>query len=226
MTGDALTTPVSLSLVTVTTGSATKRLIANAQCLPVSDPTSGLWISAGRVTHLQVPGLCGLKEVLEHVQKNQALVHGVPTGSAPGDVWQLVTAEKYARLPGTIARTLEQFDYPSPRILMADVDVDRSAPVQIPGAPELMAHLAALWPVLHKVGYLRTYSTRSAIRSKGHPGTWLVPPSGMHVYIVTTGDVLRFRELLKIKLWCAGLAFCRFATPNKDTGVAAILERA
>ena len=51
---------------------------------------------------------------------------------------------------------------------------------------------------MRQVGYLRTYSTRSAIRSKGRPWTWLVPPSGMHVYIVTTGDVLRFRELLKL----------------------------
>ena len=48
----------------------------------------------------------------------------------------------------------------------------------------------------------------------------------MHVYLLGTGDVARFRELLRIKLWCADLGFCKLATANKETGVAALLERA
>jgi hypothetical protein len=89
-----------------------------------------------------------------------------------------------------------------------------------------MAHLTTLWPVMREVGYLRTYSTRSSIRAKASPAHWLTPPHGMHVYVLVTGDVARFRELLKVKLWCAGLGYCRLATANRDTGVAAILSRA
>jgi hypothetical protein len=48
----------------------------------------------------------------------------------------------------------------------------------------------------------------------------------MHVYVLTTGAVARLLEWLKVKLWRAGTGFCKVATPNAQTGVAAIVERA
>lgn len=36
----------------------------------------------------------------------------------------------------------------------------------------------------------------------------------------------RFRDLLKVRLWLAGHGFCKLATPNQQTGVCAVLERA
>ena len=109
---------------------------------------------------------------------------------------------------------------------MFDYDPDPAAQIQVDSAEVLMAHMAALWPVFGEAGYLTTTSTRSAIRAKAEPDAWLTPPHGMHIYVLVTGDVARFRELLRIKLWCAGLGFCKLATANKDTGVAAMLERA
>jgi hypothetical protein len=47
----------------------------------------------------------------------------------------------------------------------------------------------------------------------------------MHTYFVGTGNVARFREILKVRLWLAGTGYCKLATPNKHTGVASILER-
>ena len=224
---DATNAPFSLSLLTVSKGNASKRLIDNGQGIPMTDPGQSLWIAEGRVTHLQVPGLGGLQDVLAGVQTNQALVHGVPKGSAPDDMWQLVVAHKYTGEPGTIARTLECFGYPTPlALLMLDYDPDPAAQIQVDSAEVLMGHMSALWPVFGDVGYLRTVSTRSAIRPQGQPDVWLTPPHGMHVYLLGTGDIARFRDLLRIKLWCAGLGFCKLATANKNTGVAALLERA
>ena len=174
---NASTAPVELTIVTVTPGQghATKRLIAGADGRPMSDPARALWIAGGQAQHVQVPGLAGLRDLLAHVRRNQALVHGVPHSSAPGNVWALLTAEHYTGTPGTIARTLDCFAYPRDLcVLMLDYDVDPAAHVTVTSAKALMAHMAALWPVMRDVGYLRTYSTRSAIRPKGRPGDWLV----------------------------------------------------
>jgi len=80
-------------------------------------------------------------------------------------------------------------------------------------------------PAFADVGWLATSSTSSAIRSR-QTGAWLKPPDGWHVYLVVTGDVERFRDLLKVRLWLAGHGFCKLATQNQQTGVCAILERA
>jgi hypothetical protein len=110
--------------------------------------------------------------------------------------------------------------------MMFDVDPEPGSVVQVTTAADLMAHLATLWPTMAEAGYLRTYSTRSSIRAKTSPRAWLTSPHGMHVYALVSGDIPRFREMLKVKLWCAGLGYCRLATANRDTGVAAMLERA
>jgi hypothetical protein len=226
---NALTAPVDLSVITVTPGQgyATKRLVPDAEGRPMTDKSRGLWIAGGRVQRVQVPGLTGLRDLLAGITKQQAVVHGVPHGSSPGDVFTLRTSTRYRGVPQTVARTLEQFAYPAPRaLLLFDYDPEEAATVRVTTAAALMTHLAMLWPVMREVGYLRTYSTRSSIRAKDSPAPWLTAPSGMHVYALVTGDIARFRELLKVKLWCAGLGYCRLATANRDTGVAAILERA
>ena len=133
---DALTTPVSLTVLTAARGSnASKRLIADWSGRPIRDPTHSLGISAGRVEHVQVPGLAGLRDLLARIQHNQALVHGVPTGSQPGDVLMLLRANHFTGVPGTVARTLECFAYPpGARLLMLDYDPDPAAPDRIASA--------------------------------------------------------------------------------------------
>ena len=224
---DALTTPVSFTVLTASKGNASKRLIADAHGRPAPDPAHSLWIAEGHVEHVQVAGLGGLQDLLGRITPKQALVHGIPTGSFPGAMLQLVVAQKYTGVLGTIARTLDCFSYPPGLcLIMFDYDPDPTVQVQVTSAAALLEHMAALWPAFGDVGYLTTTSTRSAIRAKAQPGDWLTPPHGMHIYFLATGDVARFRELLRIKLWCAGLGFCKLATANKDTGVAALLERA
>src|SRR5262249_38917719 len=55
---------------------------------------------------------------------------------------------------------------------------------------------------------------------------WLIPPTGFHCYLLARGDLARFVTLLKIRLWNAGYGFCKLGTPNAQTGVASVLERA
>src|SRR5437899_29771 len=120
---DALTTPLSLSVLTATQANASKRLVPDAHGKPIRDPAHSLGISAGRLEHVQVPGLAGLDDLLQHVGPKQALVHGVPLDSVPGDVFKLVVAEKFTGTPGTIARTKACMHYPSgPHLLMLDRD--------------------------------------------------------------------------------------------------------
>ena len=87
---DALTTPFSLSLLTAARGNASKRLVPDAHGKPMRDPAHRLGISTGRVEHVHVAGLPGLVDLLEHVSRKQALVHGIPIGSAPCEAFQLV----------------------------------------------------------------------------------------------------------------------------------------
>jgi len=47
----------------------------------------------------------------------------------------------------------------------------------------------------------------------------------MHVYLLVTGNVTRFRVYSRVRLWLAGTGYCKLATPNKATGVASIPER-
>ena len=167
LTHDATKTPLSLSLLTATKGHASKRLIANAQGYPIKDPQHLLGIAAGRVEHVQVAGLLGLRDLLQRVTHKQALVHGIPKGSAPGDCFTLLTAEQYVGAPGSIARTLECIKYPDgPRLIMLDYDPTPEAPVTVANAAELVARWTDIWSAVADIGWLATTSTSSAIRSK------------------------------------------------------------
>jgi hypothetical protein len=222
---DAFTTPFCLSVLTATRGNASKRLIADAHGKPIKDPSHSLAISTGTLEHAELAGLIGFGELLQRVTPKQALVHGIAKGTTPGTSLALVRADKYTGAPGTVARTLDCIAYPSGiHLLMFDVDPSQEAPVTVASAHELMTHLSAIWPTVAEVGWLATTSTSSAIRCKVS-GTWLRPPEGMHVYVLTTGDVARWRDLAQVRLWLAGTGYCKLATPNSHTGVASILER-
>jgi hypothetical protein len=222
---DALTTPFSVSILTATKGNASKRLVPDDQGRPVKDPAHSVSIAAGRIEHVRVAGLTGFADLLQRIAPQQALVHGIPKGSNPGDILTLVTAERYSGAPGTIARTLDCIDYPpGVRLIMFDVDPAPEAPETVTNATALVTRLAGIGPAFAEAGLLGTTSTSSAIRCK-KTGAWLRPPEGMHVYLLAIGDVVRFRELLKIRLWLAGTGYCKLASPNRYTGVASILER-
>jgi len=222
---DAATTPFSLTLLTATKGNASKRLVPDGNSHPVKDPEHRLSISAGWVEHIRLAGLAGLRDLLARIQPNQALVHGIPHESTPGTRYTLVVAGRYTGTPGTIARTLDCFAYPpGARLLMLDYDPEPQATHRLTGPQELMDRLAAIWPAFGEVGWLATVRTSSAIRDK-HTQAWLRPPEGMHVYLLVTGDVARWRELANVRLWLAGYGFCKLATPNRHTGVPSILER-
>jgi hypothetical protein len=172
-----------------------------------------------------VAGLTGFGDLLQRITRQQALVHGIPKGSHPQDIFELTTVEHYTGASGTLTRTLDHIDYPpGVRLLMCDYDPAPEAPETVASAQELVTRLTGLWPALAEAGWLATTSTSSAIRCK-KTGDWLRPPEGMHTYFIGTGDVVRFRDILKIRLWLAGTGYCKLATPNKHTGVASLLER-
>jgi hypothetical protein len=152
-------------------------------------------------------------------------VHGIPIGSTPGDAFTLVVAKKFTGAPGTIARTKACIQYPAGlHLLMLDRDPEPEAE-PIANAENLLRRMAGVLPAFADIGWLATSSTSSAIRST-QTDEWLKLPDGWHIYFVATGDVERFTDLLKVRLWLAGYGFCKLATQNKQTGVCAILERA
>jgi hypothetical protein len=224
---DPRTTPFALSVVTVAKGQghATKKIIPDAQGRPIKDPQRGLWIASGALERVEVAGLEGLRTFLHDVTKQQALVHGVPKDPTQAR-WTLVTAEHFTGEPGTITRTLEHLEWPAgPHLLLFDYDPDPQAQTPVQSAEALIARLGAVWPAFGEAAYLITTSTSSGIQHKT-TREWLVPPRGMHLYPLVTGDVTRFREALTVRLWLAGEGFCKLAKPNAHTGVAAVLERA
>jgi len=143
---DATTTPFSLSVLTATKGNASKRLIpAWLDNRPIKDPAHTLGLSTGCVEHAQVAGLVGLRDLLQRINPKQALVHGVPQGSNPGDVLQLVLADKYTGAPRTVARTLTCIAYPpGVRLIMRDYDPAPEAPETMASAGELIARLTGI----------------------------------------------------------------------------------
>lgn len=229
---DATNTPFSFSLLTSKQHNASKKLIADHNGRPVSDPAHRLGITAGTIEHVQLAGLAGLRDFLQGVTTKQALVHGVHRDSSPGELCTLATLAELATLtqngasipPNTIARSLDYIGYPDGvRLIMLDVDPYPEV-VTPETASELIQQLALTWPGFAEVGWLATVSTRSAIKDK-QTHAWLTPPAGFHVYILATGDVARFQDLARVRLWLAGTGYCKLASVNAYTGVSAVLER-
>src|SRR5713101_6812150 len=190
-------TPFSCTIMSAAAGAghATKEIIVHPVTgLPIKNQARDLGIWKGEVQHVQ---LAGLGILLPTLTKRQALIHGVPHGTTPDTIVPLVMEETLAK-PGTpataIARTLTYFAYTDPHLLMFDIDPDPYERYAIHTAEELMAMLGTLWPVFAEVGYLATVSTSSAIYQK-EDGRELVPPYGLHVYILVRGDVARFKDL-------------------------------
>jgi hypothetical protein len=223
--------PFSLSVLTVTNGHASKQLLAGANGLPIKGQGS-LAIKAGMLEHVEVAGLAGLQALLKDTRQNQVLVHGVVKGSIPGHVAPLVTTEalKQAKpgtvAPGTVARALEYIAYPPELfLLMFDRDDNLEDPTKLATVEELVHLLDPLLPGMAESGAVVTTSTSSAIRAKT-TDEWLIPPTGFHVYLLARGNLARFVDLLTVRLWNAGYGYCKLATPNSQTGVAAVLTRA
>ena len=168
---DATHTHFAMSVLTVTKGSASKQLLVGANGHPIKGQGS-LAIATGMIEHVDVAGLAGLQTLLQNIRQDQALVHGVVKGSAPGDVALLVTTEvlKQAKpgalAPGTVARSLEYIDYPSDVfLLMFDRDDNLEDPTRLTTADELLQLFEPLLPGLAEAGALVTVSTSSAIRT-------------------------------------------------------------
>ena len=230
---DATTTTFSLSVLTATRGNASKKLIEDAHGQPARDPTHSLAIAAGRLEHVELPGLEGLAALLGRVTLKQALVHGVPIGTRAGTHAALVTAERLeaerAKHPEEliIARSAAGIAYPEGvKLLMLDIDPAPDAQ-RYEHPADIWQRLTDIWPAFADVGYLATASTSSAIRRKDaqDPEDWVRPPDGWHLYFLCTGDVVRWRELAKIGLWNADTGWCKLACQNAQTGVSAVLER-
>lgn len=225
-TDDALTTPLLLTRLQVRRGSATKKLLIGPGGAPVKDPTHRQDVSAGIATCVETPGLLGLRGILETAEKDEVLVHGIPVGSTPGATYRLVTRQRANPERGTISRTKDYFQYPDGcHVVLFDYDEHAAAPVRIRGPHELMTFLAGnVHPVFSDVGWVSRVSTSSGFKSKT-TGAWYREPAGFHLYLAVRGDIVAFREWLKVRLWLAGTGFCRLARPNAHSGVASILER-
>jgi hypothetical protein len=226
----ALDAPFSLSVLTVTRGHASKQIVAGANEQPIKGEGS-LAIARGLIEHVTVQGLAGLQALLAGIRHNQVLVHGVVKGSHPGDVHPIVPTDTLKQAaPGsfsaeTIARSLEYISHPEDLyLLMFDRDDNAADPTKLTTAEELFTLLAPLFPGIETAGRVVTRSTSSAIRDK-QTHDWLIPPAGFHAYLLVRGDLARFVEILTARLWNAGYGYCMLATPNKQTGVAAVLSR-
>src|SRR5262249_15568092 len=139
---NALSTRFAISLLTATKGHASKRLVPDANGRPIKDPKHSLAISEGRIQHLQLQGLDGLRDQLQRVTDKQALVHGVIKDSAPDDVFTLTTVKDYTRDPTTRTRTLAHIAYPSGvRVITFDHDPEPEAVVHLESAADLMQRL-------------------------------------------------------------------------------------
>jgi hypothetical protein len=230
-TTDACTAPFSVSVLTATKGRTQKVISVGAYGRPVKG-TGSLAITEGFLEHVTVPGLVGLQDLLQGIRPKQALVHGVVKGSRPGDVHPVVSTERLERAaagalePDTIARSLTYIAYPpDPFLIMFDRDRTLEDPTHVATADQLFQLLTPLFPAMADVGKLVTYSASSAIRDK-HTREWLIPPENFHAYLLVQGNLARFVDLFTVRLWTAGHGYCRLSTPNKQTGVAAILRRA
>jgi phage/plasmid-associated DNA primase len=213
-----------LGLIDCEVGSVQKRLYL--------DPESGQIQKDGQHFQGVVRGLfqnvtvadplAGLAEVLANLKTTQAITLGI---CGDDKLKTLVTGDELAALADptdTIARNQHHLIWPLLKYLLLDHDPE-------PGKPELTADqfilsLTESVPELLGIGRVVTTSTSSEIYDSV-TGDCLRGAIGHHTYLVAKGDVARFTELLKIRLWASGKAFFKLSTPNRQTGVPAILER-
>ena len=179
-------------------------------------------VSAGIFTNRTVNDLAGLADTLANLLPNQCITLGV---CASDDPQTLVTADALAALENpedTIARTLDHLHWPGTGFGMLDHDAEPGHPDL--NADEFWAALLLSAPELGKVGRVVVASTSSNIYSS--PGGELLRGEvGHHTYLQITGDVAAFAAWLHTRLWVNNQAFFKLASPNKTTGVSAVLER-
>jgi len=171
-------------------------------------------------------GLAGMKAAIENLKFNQALTLGVAFRDGAlkvrtGDIYKKY-AENDSWRHNVIARTKECLDFSDTFALLLDHDPE-------PGhepltADQFWAKMLDLVPELAGVGRLVTTSTSSGIYHS-ETGECLKPESGHHTYLMASGPVEPFIELLKVRGWAKGQSFFKLANANAATGVRSILER-
>lgn len=198
----------------------------------VKDPKHSLNVTSGRFVDRTVTGMAGLAELIGSLSSTQALTLGI---CGHDQTQKLVTAKKLKEETGdyeiegderkkVIARTKECIHFPEVGAFFLLLDVDREPGKPAMTAKELRSLLASIVPVFPSLGSVTTQSSSSHIYHKS-TGECLNGEGNFHVFIPVSGDVSRFAETLKNKFWAAEEGFYKLATPNKQTGVSAILER-
>lgn len=198
----------------------------------VKDPKHSLNVTSGKFVDRTVTGMAGLAELIGSLSSTQALTLGI---CGHDQTQQLVTAKKLKEETGdyeiegeerknVIARTKEclNFSEVGAFFLLLDVDAEPGKPAMT--AKDLLSLLTSIAPEFATVGSVTTKSSSSHIYHKS-TDECLNGEGNFHVFIPVSGDVSRFAETLKNKFWAAEEGFYKLATPNKQTGVSAILER-
>lgn len=215
-----------IGIIEATKGSVQKRIL-NADGKPIKDKNHDLGIAQGKARAITVEGLVGLADLLQGIKPNEALTLGTPEKEGISYVLPKRRVEPLKKIKtltskNFISRSLEYYRWPDTHAILLDHDPE-------PGQPELDAEqfwnaLCVCMPELAGVGRVVTVSTSSSIYDRT-TGKCLKPATGHHTYLIVHGDIEKLKRILHTYTWLNRFGFHKFATPNEQTGVPAILER-
>jgi hypothetical protein len=172
--------------------------------------TTAAALSKGKLETLTLSAPEELCQVIEKLTSANALMFGVPTDpSATSIVARRMLTDQ--NLPGTIARTKEQIEYPEGgAFLFLDIDGHNGI---YPDMGQVLECLYRLCPAMQEVKIVAVYSSSSHI-CRIADGCDLTGPRGLHLYIaVKLGrDIARAMKVLRDLAWCAGLGHIQIAT--------------
>lgn len=191
----------------------------------VEKDASGCQMGRGYYTPRRLDTLQDLQKLIQSLDTDQAIGHGFIPGAVVDEEIRIVSASRMEDLGGArgeihrkggdlyACRTKQFFKYREGQaLILLDYDPDPGAPTEqrISTPEQLINHLAEVHPIFKSVGYLRTYSTSSSIHDK-ITGERLIPPEGMHIYMVVEQgrDIERFAEALQNRLWLAKLGWIK-----------------
>lgn len=197
--------PIAFSIITKSSGVMTKQLSLDASGKVVKD-SSACALSDGRAERVEIATLAELPGRIARLQKSQAIVAGV---AANGLAVNAITTAKRAAvgMNGAIARTRENFLWAANRrvLFVGDHDPNRYARAHFEEPAALVAQLAALDPQWAEVGYVRTFSTSSALYRNGKQ---VVAPRGFHLYAAADGGSIEaYSKALGMHAWAARLGY-------------------
>lgn len=150
-----MSVPISFSIVTKTKGILTKRFSLNDDGELEKDGKQ-CFIANGTVETIT----CDFSEVggiLDKLENNQALVHGVAE-EAPCEI---VSQRLQSKYPNAITRTKDKFKYPDFGLMMFDYDMSDNGPKCT--KQELIGHIRSLSPQLQKAAMIWRPSASSCI---------------------------------------------------------------